>query len=82
MQFFENWATIFLWNYHYTYFLAEDVKPFHLICKLLFYYEEYFNVVVKKFEHFAKKFENQNFANVIAISMQRMLSASTLFCHQ
>ena len=55
---------------------AEDAKPFHLICKLLFYYEEYFNSR-KKIQIFGlKKSLKLKFAKY-HICVQRMLSAST-----
>ena len=68
----------FLKNYFLKislYFLVEDAKPFHLICKLLFYYEEYFRIVVKILI-FGLKVWNTKIC-IYHISMQRRLSPST-----
>ena len=56
LKFFKNY---FLKISHY--FLAEEAKPFHLICKLLFYYKEYFSTVVKKIRIFSLKVRKLKF---------------------
>ena len=44
----------FVENVNSFYLKATDyfiVKPFHLICKLLFYYKENLSIVLNKFEY-------------------------------
>ena len=61
-------------------FLVEDATPFHLICKVSFHYQDYFNIIANKIQIFClKTLKIKNFEH--HISVWSVLSAFTCYAN-